>query len=356
MRTVKPAARPRILFLNDEPEDDLTPFIRQDIEILKKHFEVEYKSTACSSRCGWYSRLFHPGLWKVVWRSDLVFVWFGWNARYLAVAKALGKPSVVIAGGADITSVPEIGYGLKVQGRSTLFFSTLGFRFADRVLLFSGASLRDFAKLPGIRAGKGEVLYLSVDTDFFKPAGIKTDTVLTVAYLSANSYHRKGLSTFIETARITPEIEFMIVGKIVDRDIAAKIASEKPANLTFLADEDNEKILRDHFPAIFQKAKIYLQLSYHEGFGVSMAEAMSCGCIPIVTKVGAIPEVVGDTGRYVPVNDPVAARQAILDCLATYREEMSVRARKRIVDLYSLSAREAGLLSAIRPLLPHGAC
>ena len=48
-----------------------------------------------------------------------------------------------------------------------------------------------------------------------------------------------------------------------------------------------------------QRAKYYLQLSAHEGFGISMAEAMSCGCIPIGFDRGAIPEVISTYGKVV---------------------------------------------------------
>ncbi|MEO7555918.1 MAG: glycosyltransferase, partial [Acidimicrobiales bacterium] len=40
-------------------------------------------------------------------------------------------------------------------------------------------------------------------------------------------------------------------------------------------------------------SQVYAQLSWHEAFGVSVAEAMLCGCTPVVTDVPALQEVAG---------------------------------------------------------------
>jgi glycosyltransferase involved in cell wall biosynthesis len=48
-----------------------------------------------------------------------------------------------------------------------------------------------------------------------------------------------------------------------------------------------------------QSCDLYVQVSRYEGFGVATAEAMACGAPVLVSRVGAVPEVVGDFGRYV---------------------------------------------------------
>ncbi|MHA1664403.1 MAG: hypothetical protein ACTSVW_01050 [Candidatus Njordarchaeales archaeon] len=42
---------------------------------------------------------------------------------------------------------------------------------------------------------------------------------------------------------------------------------------------------------------------------------MSCCCVPVVTRRYALPEVVGDTGFYVPYYDPKSTAEAIKKAL-----------------------------------------
>jgi glycosyltransferase involved in cell wall biosynthesis len=340
---------PRILFVNNEPEDQMTPFIKKDLLLLREWYPVEY--LAITQYRGLFdSPILSPRVWNAVMRNDVVFEWFGQHISIIIMARILGKPSIIVGGGGDVVSIPEIGYGLNKKIKWQYYLKTLGFRLADRVLLFSESSLHDFLSLPGIEPQKAEILYLSVDVDFFKPDGRKKNHALTVAYLSESSIVRKGILTFIETARLTPEINFRLVGKIVDSKAAEKIRSILPSNVEFFGDTDNDKILREHIPGEYQEAKAYVQLSHHEGFGVAMAEAMACGCVPVVTNRGAIPEVVGDTGFYVPVDDPHAASEVIRKIMSSDDEKQGERARERIVKLYSTSKRAQGLKAAIEKI------
>jgi glycosyltransferase involved in cell wall biosynthesis len=46
----------------------------------------------------------------------------------------------------------------------------------------------------------------------------------------------------------------------------------------------------------YSESKVYLQLSRHEAFGVSVVEAISKGCITIVSNEYALPEIVNNYG------------------------------------------------------------
>ena len=82
-------------------------------------------------------------------------------------------------------------------------------------------------------------------------------------------------------------------------------------------------------------AKVCVQISAVESFGCALAEAMLCECVPVVTNRGALPEVVCDTGFYVPYKDNKATAEAIKKALS-YDGSGS---RKRIVKLFSLNKR-----------------
>lgn len=94
---------------------------------------------------------------------------------------------------------------------------------------------------------------------------------------------------------------------------------------------------------------VYAQLSAYESFGMALAEAMQCGCVPVVTRRGALPEVVGDAGWYVPYGDPDATAQAIREALNA-PDAASRAARHRITDRFPLDRRRHALVDALRAL------
>lgn len=75
-------------------------------------------------------------------------------------------------------------------------------------------------------------------------------------------------------------------------------------------------LLGDALREAFADADIFVLPSWSEGFPNAMVEAMATGLPPVVTSVGAVPDVVTDgvDGLLVPVRDPTALRDA-LRCL-----------------------------------------
>jgi glycosyltransferase involved in cell wall biosynthesis len=56
-------------------------------------------------------------------------------------------------------------------------------------------------------------------------------------------------------------------------------------------------------PSLYAASALYVLPSLHEGFGIPCLEAMACGTPVIATRVGALPEIVGDAGWV--VDDPM---------------------------------------------------
>ena len=98
-----------------------------------------------------------------------------------------------------------------------------------------------------------------------------------------------------------------------------------------------------------QNATVYVQASAHEGFGLSLAEAMACGCIPVGYNRGSIPEVIGKAGYIVPYGDLDQLYTSILKAIKDASDSKKVnRSVKRIKKNFQEGMREKQLIKLVR--------
>jgi glycosyltransferase involved in cell wall biosynthesis len=91
---------------------------------------------------------------------------------------------------------------------------------------------------------------------------------------------------------------------------------------------------------------VYVQASAQEGFGMSLAEAMLAGAVPVVTPAGAMPEVVGDTGVIIGEANAQAVAAGVAEALAL-GTEAGQRARERVRISFTYEARRDGILEEL---------
>lgn len=275
-----------------------------------------------------------------IWRSDLTFSWFASGHSFAAVllCKIMGKRSAVVAGGYDVAYEPEIDYGQYTLPKHKRMYVDIVLRNADIILPVSEFTRSEV--LARVRPKRIQLLYPGIDTDEFRPQGEKEDLVMTVASSSGRVIRLKGLNSFIGAAALLPGVRFLVVGlSEADRE---ELQSKAAENVLLSGYETQEELL-----AHYQKAKVYCQLSYRESFGMALVEAMACGCAPVVTERGALPEVVGDTGYYVPYGNIRATAEAIEKALSSKR---GLKARERVEEKFSLKKREQELRSLLEGL------
>jgi glycosyltransferase involved in cell wall biosynthesis len=311
----------------------LPSFVQKDIEILESEFPVKTFYYAGRSDI--------PALASKVLRSSITLSWFSWDQAAWAVrfSRLIGKPSVVIIGGFDVVKMPEISYGNLLSKRS-----------ANRTKYAISKSTKAIAVSRSIRddamslSGRSDidVVYHGFDSERFKPEGEKQDLVLTVGDVNESNMRRKGLLAFLKAARLLPEVRFAMVGRVADLPPKYEKLMTLP-NLDIPGYVSIEALM-----AYMHRAKAYVQVSGHEGFGCSLAEAMLCECAPVVTSRGALPEVVGDTGAFVPFDDPSATADAITSALED--ESSRRKARDRIKTEFPLEKRKNILLGILRGL------
>jgi len=274
----------------------------------------------------------------VIW-ADITFSWFAGvhAARAVLFSRILRKRAIVVTGGYDVANEPSINYGTmrSPKSRSARIVKFV-LNHADLILPFSNFGMMEVLKHS--RPKRLEVVYCCVDTEKFKPgSGKLNDLVVTVGYIKNDTLQRKGLATFVKSASFLPEMKFVLIGEHSD-DAVNYLRSIASPNVTFTGFVPFEKLLE-----YLQKAKVYVQVSAQEGFGVALAEAMLCECVPVVTDRGAIPEVVGEAGYYVPYGDAKATAAAIKHALGADGK----RARERITRNFPLQKREVELVDMV---------
>jgi glycosyltransferase involved in cell wall biosynthesis len=168
--------------------------------------------------------------------------------------------------------------------------------------------------------------------------------VLSVGNINRSNLQRKGHEAFVRVARLLPSARFVLAGRWYD-DAIERLRAIAPPNVSFPG-----WLTDDELNNLYARSSVYVQLSLHEGFGMSAAEAMLAGCIPVVTRVGSLPEVVGDVGRYVDLGDSERILAALREGLAQNDSER-LAVRKRIVTNFSLKRRQAGLYQVVDGLL-----
>jgi glycosyltransferase involved in cell wall biosynthesis len=98
---------------------------------------------------------------------------------------------------------------------------------------------------------------------------------------------------------------------------------------------------RDDVPSFYCAADVYVLSSAWEGFGLVVAEAMSCKTLVVATDCGGVREVLGGNGYLVESFNPEALRNSINTAMNLSPEEKNslvVSARARVVDNYSIDS------------------
>jgi glycosyltransferase involved in cell wall biosynthesis len=334
------SARIRVLIVRPST----SPFIEADIEILRKHFDVRTvdvfeKGRSLGNSVKVFMRLLRGVLW-----ADVAYSWFAeiyalWAVR---LSRFMLRKSIVVVGGYEVACLPDIGYGKLIdpkearQVRYTL-------DHASTVLTVSNCLKREAVENAGARGDNILTLPTGFDPELFSPSGEKDTMVMTAAICGeARRVKVKGIDVFVEVARKVPHASFEVVG--MADNVRGELRRPLPENLKLLPPLSQEVIVGH-----YRKAKVYCQLSMREGLPNALCEAMLCGCVPVVSDVGAMSEAVGETGFVVHREDLDEVVDAVMRALVS---DSGKAARQRVIDFYSRARREEALVSIINGLVP----
>jgi glycosyltransferase involved in cell wall biosynthesis len=244
--------------------------------------------------------------------------------------KSFGKKCTIQAGGTDCINMPEIGYG-NFRKKSLAWATAFSFKNCSLILPVAEALVsQHYSYDPQINPKQGllqlihglktpiQVIPNGFDTEFWKDLGlerVKQSFISVATHTSSPARARvKGYDLIEQLAANNPEWHFTLVG---DADYQAL-----SPNIRVVGKERPEALVQ-----LYNAHEYYLQLSSSEGFPNALGEAMACGCVPIGSAVGAIPEIIGDTGLLLKRKELGALQQLIQDWMDGKTKLTSPRAR-----------------------------
>jgi glycosyltransferase involved in cell wall biosynthesis len=337
-----------------------SPFGNKDIAIFN---EIETTNVFCFSS---KSKLGTPLLFiqqklfilKNLFNTSIYISQFAGYHSFLPgfFARLTGKPHLIISGGTDCVSFPGIGYGNFYKSLLGLF-TKWSFQLATHIspkhesLWFHNYSYDSTeptkqgiqAFVPNLKTAH-TVITNGYDYNKWKSTNAnrvpKSFITVSGGFQFPFQVALKGVDLILEVAPYFPECTFTILG--VPEWKKLEIKSQ---NIVVLPPAKNEDLIE-----VYSKHQYYLQLSMAEGFPNALCESMLCGCIPIVSDVFSMPEIIGDSGYVLKERNLDQLKSLIHDAIEDPLSKKSELARNRIKESYSLTKRKDALIKLIRSL------
>jgi glycosyltransferase involved in cell wall biosynthesis len=192
------------------------------------------------------------------------------------------------------------------------------YQIADRILSVSSYVKKNLISDYKIPRFKIRVVPNGVNTDIFHPVSNDVHNLQDVLYVGRID-KRKGLGFLIDAVErlITdhPSIRLIVVGKgAYVKEVKVYIQDKAVRNhIIFLGWKDSRTLNQ-----LYNEATVYVMPSIVEGFGMTLLEAMACGCPVIATDSGGAVDIIRHNynGLLVSYGDAVQLA-AFIHCLIT---------------------------------------
>jgi len=242
---------------------------------------------------------------------------------------------------------------------------TLLNRLSDRIICISQFSRR-LARSAGIPDEKIRVVYVGVDTDYFKPApdadawrtsvlaGSRGPLLLTTGRLDRRKGHDVALEAVDLLRAQYPDLRYAIIGhgeeEATLRSKVQRLGLE--SQVIFLG-----RVSRDDLRRAYSAADVFLLPTRQEGNwveaqGLVVIEAGLCGVPVVVGRHGGVLEIVTDerTGLLIDPRSPREAAQAVGRLLgdSSLRERLVAAAKREWSSRFAISEMVRGTEAAIR--------
>jgi glycosyltransferase involved in cell wall biosynthesis len=298
-------------------------------------------------------------LLKNIISSDIMVCQFAGYHSLLPVifGKIFMKPCIIIVGGTDCTSMPSINYG-NLRKMLMRWFTLKSLKYAFHIIS-PGISLiecdytysdSDYRK-QGYKSFDSSIktpysiIHNGIDTTRFRiypEIRRKENSFLTICTtIDKRTYRLKGIDLFFKIADSFPEFEFTVIGRKIE-----EFEILPPSNVTLI-----DFVPHELLPSKIAGYTFYCQLSMSEGFGISLAEAMACGCVPLVSKVGIMDYIIGDSGFILEKYDIDLLLSLVTRAVDSDTKSLGEKARIRIVENFDMQKRKTSLKALLGDII-----
>jgi len=214
-------------------------------------------------------------------------------------------------------------------------------RRARKILTPSEASRRDIAEDFGVDPARMQVILLGVDEGFAPPTRPRVPgRILAMASADAPM---KGIATLLEAfakLRTERDVELVLVSKPQPGGRTEQMVDRLGIgdSVRFMHGVSDAELVE-----LMGSAEVACVPSLYEGFSLPTAELMACATPLVVSRAGAIPEVVGDDGECADLVTPgdVGELEQALERMIDdpdRRARMGAAGRRRVQELFSWRA------------------
>lgn len=203
-----------------------------------------------------------------------------------------------------------------------------------KIFTVSEFSKNELNKYFNIPLDRVEVTYNGIDhmknikpdENIFSKFGIeKNNYILAVSSLNPS----KNFRLILETAKILPEINFVIAGG-TNFSVFKEQGLEITSNVKFIGYVNDEELV-----ALYKYASCFVYPSIYEGFGIPPLEAIAFNCPAILSDIEVFKEIYGNNVLYCDKYNV----DSLLEKIILLMESESLRNKfinksKRLVDIY----------------------
>jgi glycosyltransferase involved in cell wall biosynthesis len=227
------------------------------------------------------------------------------------------------------------------KNKKSIWAERLLFKKEHSLIAVSKYVLDDYLKYIPFK-GKQYVLYNFLPDEMYlsNKTLIKKDGVKFIAL--GNLKEAKNYRYLLEVFKyLKPfNISLDIYGKGPEQKQLAKIIKTNHLKVRLCGTADN-------IPKMMQAYDYFIQSSSHEGFGLSVIEAMAAGVPVILSDIPVFREITNGLASFFPLNDPLHAAQLIRQNIENVMDtiKLSLEAARFVKERYSAERYRNELLS-----------